>query len=205
MNNATQVKAIIFDLGGVLDTVHYIRFYKKGFHIFNRRYLKVIKNIEMRYRIRDLDRGKISLEEYYAFISKKLKVCLPFDTYISTFRSCVEEDRVIYDFIEENLKGNYKLYILSNNSPLFITSEKREKLAKIFDKQFYSFELGIHKPNEEIYKKVLDDIGFKPEECLFVDNSMKNTVFAEKLGIQTYVYSDFELFEDFLKENKLIE
>ena len=35
----------------------------------------------------------------------------------------------------------------------------------------------------------LEKIGCKPQECIFVDNSVKNLLVAEKLGIQTILFN----------------
>ena len=42
------------------------------------------------------------------------------------------------------------------------------------------------KPDEEIFRKVLDDAGLDPKETFFIDDSTENCRVAETLGISTY-------------------
>lgn len=53
-----------------------------------------------------------------------------------------------------------------------------------FDKLYCSYEIGVCKPSEEFFKKILNAEGVKPEEVIFVDDSKKNIAAAEALGIK---------------------
>jgi len=45
-----------------------------------------------------------------------------------------------------------------------------------------SYELKIIKPNPAIYQALLDQYGLKPEECVFIDDTLKNIIAANELG-----------------------
>ena len=90
------------------------------------------------------------------------------------------------------LRGKYRLSILSNTNP-FIQGWAQTKeftpcgksLADYFDMQFFSYRMNCSKPNEEIYRKMLEAGGMKAEETLFVDDSQSNIDAAAKTGIKT--------------------
>ena len=44
--------------------------------------------------------------------------------------------------------------------------------------------MGVCKPDEEFFKKILHEEGLQPSEVVFVDDSVKNISAAEKLGIR---------------------
>uniref|UniRef100_A0A1I8AAA7 HAD hydrolase, family IA, variant 3 n=1 Tax=Steinernema glaseri TaxID=37863 RepID=A0A1I8AAA7_9BILA len=60
-----------------------------------------------------------------------------------------------------------------------------EKPEEKFDVVIESCREGIRKPDPEIYELALKKLGRKPEECVFVDDLLKNCVTAEQLGMRT--------------------
>ncbi len=47
----------------------------------------------------------------------------------------------------------------------------------------------MRKPDANIFLYAIDKLGCSPEDCIFVDNSVKNLLVAEKLGIQTILFN----------------
>lgn len=93
----------------------------------------------------------------------------------------------------QKLREKYRLFLLSNTSAMHIrkvneilaTSTPYHKLDELFEKVYYSFELGCAKPHAEIYLKVLADANILPHETLFLDDNEDNIKGASKLGINT--------------------
>jgi putative hydrolase of the HAD superfamily len=56
----------------------------------------------------------------------------------------------------------------------------------LFEKAFFSFELGLVKPHTDIYEKVLDLTGINAAETVFIDDSRVNCDGAEKAGLKTW-------------------
>ncbi|MDP2159693.1 MAG: HAD family phosphatase [Flavobacterium sp.] len=90
----------------------------------------------------------------------------------------------------QNLKGKYRLFLLSNTDAIHI--EKFEHKVGIsfardfyqcFDKVFFSFEIGMRKPNEDVFKFLIQNQGLQPNKTLFIDDKKDNTDTAEKLGM----------------------
>jgi len=59
--------------------------------------------------------------------------------------------------------------------------------------------MGMAKPNADIFEALLSDAGVKPEECLFLDDGIKNIEQAAQLGIQTYLVDPREDLSFLLK------
>ena len=51
-----------------------------------------------------------------------------------------------------------------------------------------SGDVGIRKPDKEIYEALIQSSGFKIEDILFVDDREKNVVAAQELGIETIMF-----------------
>ena len=59
------------------------------------------------------------------------------------------------------------------------------KLEDFFDKIFLSQELHLQKPDPEIFKTAIRELGASPAETIFLDDSPINTAAAAACGLQT--------------------
>ena len=98
------------------------------------------------------------------------------------------------DMLEDLRRRGYRLLLLSNtnpavvrwaHSPAFAPSGK--PISDYFDKLYLSCEVKLMKPDEAIYRHLLDDAQLRPEETLFIDDSQANIDAAAALGIHTYL------------------
>lgn len=84
----------------------------------------------------------------------------------------------------EKFAGQYEFVLLSNDVSewsAYIT--EYHGLDKYFTHKIVSGDVKCRKPDRKIYEIALERIGKKPEECLFVDNTAKNLLVAQELGI----------------------
>jgi epoxide hydrolase-like predicted phosphatase len=66
----------------------------------------------------------------------------------------------------------------------------RDLLAELFDGVVISAEVGIRKPDPEIYRLGAEAIGCAPAECVFVDDLGGNLKPARALGMTTVLHRD---------------
>jgi putative hydrolase of the HAD superfamily len=91
----------------------------------------------------------------------------------------------VFNLAKDLRAKGIKTAMLSNRiNPLTWLARRGDGLAD-FDPVVFSSDIGVSKPNAKAYQVVLDKLGLKPEECLFVDNRTGNLEAAEKLGINT--------------------
>ncbi|WP_224490770.1 HAD family hydrolase [Robertkochia flava] len=95
----------------------------------------------------------------------------------------------------EHLKNNhsYRLFLLSNTNALHMQQVLLntgrpvfERFRSLFEKFYLSHEIGMRKPDEEIYRFVLDQNNLQAGETLFIDDLHENTNAAAKIGIHTW-------------------
>ena len=68
-----------------------------------------------------------------------------------------------------------------------------------FDVRVWSYELKVAKPDAAIYKHVLEKLGTRPEETLFLDDKPENIQAAHALGMKGIVFSNVsKLREDLI-------
>jgi putative hydrolase of the HAD superfamily len=59
----------------------------------------------------------------------------------------------------------------------------------IFDGYALSFDLGLRKPDPEIYRAALRSVGSRPENAIFIDDIQENIESAERLGIKGILFT----------------
>lgn len=97
----------------------------------------------------------------------------------------------LYRIIE--LKKKYRVYVLSNiNAPLWQTCVQQIEslglsVSDCFDGTFLSFEMGVAKPGEEIYRRMIEQTGMDPAETLYFDDRKYNVAAGLRLGFQAHL------------------
>ena len=193
--NKGNIKAIIFDMGGVivdLDIEDCKRAFKEYLGYY--RIDELIDPCHQKGIYGDLEEGKISGDEFRRIVLQDSgpgalaenvdKAMWHILTGISPYK--VE--------MLKRLSESYDLYLLSNNNPVCLPRAKAIfedagiPLEKIFRKCFYSFEMKALKPSETFYKAVVREIGIPAEQMFFIDDSQKNVDGAIAAGLPAVYY-----------------
>ena len=93
----------------------------------------------------------------------------------------------------QKLSKKYRLFLLSNTDSIHIDTFEQENGASFysdfyqcFEKVYFSFEIGMRKPNPEIYNYVLNKHDLSAKRTLFIDDKKENTDAAQSIGIQVW-------------------
>lgn len=185
-----MIKAIVFDIGGVLVDLNYNQALqsfrtKAGFENIE----EFLDPWRQRGFFSDMEEGKLSEEE---FTEECLKHCRP-GTRPEVLEECLNDFIVGMNprkaQIIKALYGKYELGLLSNNNPISMRCCERLMqnngipMKQYFRKRFISSDMKMVKPEADIYLAAIAELGCRPEEILFVDDSQKNVDAALSLGI----------------------
>lgn len=194
------MKAIIFDLGGVYFTdgsENFANYVHKKYGNSKSKVLNAIRSSEpaTNYRI-----GKISKEEYWKKVLEILKINenpkVLQKIYLDGYKPIEGTIEII-----RKLKVRYKLAYLSDN-----VKDRAEYLQAKFDfkKDFdcgvLSHDVGVRKPDPMIYKLVLEKLGIKPEESIFIDDLEISLEGARKVGLKTVLFKNPQQLINSLKK-----
>lgn len=84
------------------------------------------------------------------------------------------------------LKKKYKMYGLTNwSAETFPIALDRFEFFQVFDGILVSGKEKLIKPDEQIFERMMSKFHLKPENCLFIDDNLKNVEASRKFGIQT--------------------
>lgn len=184
------MKNIVFDLGGVVvdwspqrllenypgDSELPLSLFKKGF--FSDYWP-------------EFDRGAVSQEKITEqmgdFASRPYAECWDFVEFIK--HSLVDIPETL-ELIKDLSGQGYRLYCLSNMAVEFYDYLKDREVFRYFDGQIISALEGVIKPEEAIYRRLLDRYGLEAKESLFIDDLENNVEAARRLGFNTVNFAD---------------
>lgn len=189
-----KIKNIIFDLGDVILNIDVPVASRSFATLSGREQSEILTLFSENELFRQFETGSLD-EDGFRNLIRKL-VDFPdwtddlIDTAWNSLLLDLPAERV--DLLKE-LRGKYRLFLLSNTSSIHITqvnkileaSTGHKKLEELFDKVYVSYEMGMMKPDPNIYLQVLAEQNILAEETLFVDDNADNIKAAAALGIET--------------------
>jgi putative hydrolase of the HAD superfamily len=82
------------------------------------------------------------------------------------------------------LHTGHSLASLTNTEPEIAEISKQTGLFDYFDRNYFSIELGLKKPDPEIFAAVLMDLGCAPKDVVFIDDRKENVEGAISVGMR---------------------
>ena len=189
-----MIKAIIFDCFGVLVTSSY--------EPFKAQYLQNDPDLLKKFmQVEDQSsRGQISLEQAEIEFAEIAGISFQ-DT--STFLQDNPRNELLLRYIAQELKGKYKISMLSNVADNRIHELFTANDIELFDDMVLSYQVGLAKPDIRIYKMTVERLGLLPEECVFIDDIPYYCNGAEEIGIKTVLYENFRQMK--IEVEKILE
>jgi len=196
-----KIKAIIFDLGGVVT--------HSGFKDFVNHYCAVCLTPEGKQKIHDLERdfniGDLTEDEFYDAMHEVFSIHLSDDEMHDYIVSHMKTDEELVEYIPELKKA--KIALLSNTLgaiTIEVLKKKDVHVKELFDKVFLSNEMHMVKPDPLTYRHVLETLGVEPGEALMVDDRAEHIEGAKKVGMQGLVYRGAKQFKQDLAKFEIV-
>lgn len=195
-----NICTIIFDFNGVLilgkcSEVPYRGHHSLGIHEYIANKLKIsldqwLDAIDSTYA--KAIEGKISNKQLIKTLSKntatspiKLEKII-----IDSYKKHFKENKQLFEKTIKLKKLGYKIGILSDQWYFSKQALMSNKKINKFDSVIISCDVGMRKPNPEIYKIALKKLKTSAKNSLFIDNQKWNTLAADKLGFKTILFRD---------------
>jgi len=77
--------------------------------------------------------------------------------------------------------------LISNS---WVMDHYTDEIRSLFDEVVISAEVGLHKPQPEIYLLAAERLGVAPADCVFVDDLRENCAGAEAVGMTAVLHRD---------------
>jgi putative hydrolase of the HAD superfamily len=190
---ADQIKVVLFDLGNVLVDFNHKRSAERISGFCARSPLEIY-NLFFDSQITVVfEQGKIDPQEFYFQVKEMLDLKLSYDSFVPIWNDIFflsARNRKVYALLNL-LKADYQTALLSNINILHYEYLKKNfPVFDVFHKLFFSYELGLAKPDKLIYQKVISSLGVSAEEIFYTDDRPELVESAASLGIKSFIFRD---------------
>ncbi|HHS98175.1 MAG TPA: HAD family phosphatase, partial [Chloroflexi bacterium] len=190
-----DLRAVIFDWGGVFSPLSFFRRTEE----WERRLglpAGTLERVLWGREWKQLEIGALSQEAFDEHVARGLG--LPDREAVRRFYAEYYADQQVEPRLVEAvraLRDQYRVALLTNAYPGHAEGVKErygfDPRAE-FDLYVNSAEVGIAKPDLAIYRYVLDRLGVRAGQAVFLDDLIRNTDAAALMGIHTVVFTDVE-------------
>jgi len=185
------IRAVIFDLGGVLVRTEQRAPRQQLAARLGMTYEQLSSLVFDSPSARLAMQGKITPEAHWEAVRAALALSpLEFLVVRNDFWAGDVLDSGLVDTLRA-LRPRYKTALLSNAwGDLRAVLVSEWKIADVFDELVISAEVGLLKPDPRIYRLALERLGVAPQEAVFVDDFTENVAGARAVGMQAIHFRD---------------
>ena len=183
--------ALLVDFGGVLTTsvTRSFRAYclQMGLpsELVKEAFLEAYTHHEGDSPVHRMETGEITVDEFSeglaAVLTERSGVQVPHEGLVQRLFSGMEYDEAMFTAVAAARRAGVKTALLSNSWGS--ENYPHERFADTFDVLVISGEVGIRKPDPEIFHMAARRLGVAPHACVFVDDLDRNIEVAEELGM----------------------
>ncbi len=190
---ADQIKVVLFDLGNVLVDFNHKRAAERISGFCARSPLEIYNLFFDSQVTAVFEEGRIAPQEFYFKVKEMLDLKLSYDSFVPIWNDIFflsARNRKVYALLNL-LKADYQTALLSNINILHYEYLKKNfPVFDVFHKLFFSYELGLAKPDKLIYQKVISSLGVSAEEIFYTDDRPELVESAASLGIKSFIFRD---------------
>jgi epoxide hydrolase-like predicted phosphatase len=183
------VKGLLVDFGGVLTTNVFDSF--KGFSEAEGLPPDTVKKAFREDRealglLRRLETGDLTAEQFEPLFAERLGIEQSEGLVGRLFGGVGPEEKML-DAVRHARGNGIKTGLISNSWGDGLAYDE-SVLDELFDAVVISGDVGLHKPQPEIFRLGAERIGVPPEECVFVDDLRENCAGAEEVGMTAILH-----------------
>jgi glucose-1-phosphatase len=188
-----NIKAIVVVLGGVLLDSDFKKVCASFDTLGADKFEEIYSQHECDPIFQNLEIGKITGDDFCHALKKYTLGTVTNEEVATAWNSILLDFRLNSLTTLKELKNRYKLFLLSNTNiihhqafnKIFENTVGAYSFNSLFDKAYYSHEIGLRKPDAEAYEYVLRENNLQADETLFIDDTIGNIEGAKAVGMPT--------------------
>ncbi len=190
----SNIKAVIFDFGGVIININYNdtieAFRALGISDFETMYSQA----QQSNLFNEIETGKISAQRFINGLLDYLPEGTSPNKVVAAWNAMIKDvpTSTVELLLDLKAKG-YKIFLLSNTNEIHIvpaivewTKSSTKTIESVFDYVYLSHEMGMRKPNKAIFERVCLEQNLNASETLFIDDSIQHIEGAKEAGLKTH-------------------
>ena len=188
-----MITTIIFDIGNVLADFVWDEHYR-SFGYDEETFMRIAKATVKNPAWNEYDRGILTDEEVMQeFIKSDPELEDILRKVLKSKKTMVRRNDYAIPWIKELQEKGYRCLYLSNFSKASETDcAEALDFISCMDGGILSYREKVIKPMPEIYQLLIDRYELVPEECVFLDDTVRNLEAAQKFGIHTIHFTSQE-------------
>ncbi len=138
------------------------------------------------------EKGQISRENFLLGIQKQIPNA-SIDEILEAWNAILLDFPLYRLEFVQKLSKKYRLFLLSNTDSIHIDTFEQENgvsfysdFYQCFERVYFSYEMGMRKPDAEIYTYLIKKYDLSEKRTLFVDDKKENTDAAQLLGLHVW-------------------
>lgn len=188
-----MIKTVIFDIGNVLTEFAW----EEYLHSFDlpKEVIKKFADASINHKVwREYDLGNLTDEEIVDnFILNAPELEKEIKMVYKSIHGMIKKVDYAIPWIQELKARGYQVLVLSNfSSKALKDCEEAMDFLPYTDGGILSFRDHLIKPMPEIYELLIERYRLNPQECVFLDDLQRNIDGADKLGIHTILFTNYQ-------------
>jgi FMN phosphatase YigB (HAD superfamily) len=186
-----MIKALIFDLGGVIVPFDFKRGYARMEQYCSIPAAEIPKRIGSTDLVVRFESGQVEPRRFVEELCGILGLRMEFEEFRRIWYSIFLPDTLIDDAWLAGLAERYPLVLLSNTNAIhFEMLEEGYPILRHFKRRVLSYQVGAMKPSPIIYEAAIRQAGCRPAECFFTDDIAPYVEGARQSGIDAVQFQN---------------
>jgi putative hydrolase of the HAD superfamily len=186
-----EMDAYLFDLGNVLARFDHWKFCHRLAAETKNLPAERINHIVFSNGLnKQFETGTLSGKEFYASLVAEFALCLPpLERFKEIWCDIFEENPGMVEMIQ-TLRTRSRIILLSNTNQwhLDFLRSRFSHLLDCFDAMILSHEVGVRKPDPEIFWYAVKAAKTDPPQCLYFDDVEEHVMAARRIGIHAVLF-----------------
>jgi len=189
-----KYKNILFDLGNVILNIDYSLAVKSFQELELSNFENLFSQAQQQQLFDVYEKGEITSAQFRNALKTFCKKNTTDQSIDTAWNSMLLDLPIERLYLLSRLKQTHRTFLLSNTNEIHIMAFqeylkknfKTSDLSEYFEKMYLSYQIGMRKPDTEIFEYVMKEKNLNPLETVFIDDSIQHVESAKKLGIEAY-------------------
>ena len=183
---------VMFDLGGVALEVESDRLVHQVAQLVGKTFEEVQHAIYDEELLLPFELGRITPQTYFEGLKKRLRLSWSYEQFVKSWNGIFNENRDVIQLMPR-LRKRHKLLALTNTNVLHLAHIKTMFPAlAIFDQWVASCEVGMRKPEPEIYAFAVKQAGVRPQAAIYIDDRPELVEAGRSAGLKAIRFENGE-------------